>query len=431
MLLSQRVRRFWRQGLLLFTLNILLIQPSYGQSASAALSLVEASQRVLNNNPQLQVFQWQLEAIDGVRQSSGLAPAYELELEADNMLGTGDLSGVRSAELALSISSVIELGGKRSARRAVGDSRYALAQAEREAKALDLLGQVTQGFIAVLVLQEKIKVAQEATELAQRSLQLVSERVGSGAAPEVERLRAQSVLVEARLEQSAFVSAFQSQMFSLATLWNAEQPDFQQVSGDLYQLSQSRSFESLYQAAVATPAIEIYASESRLRDAELQLARSQSSTNISWSLGVAHLRDSGDSAVTASLSIPLFAKQRSSGEVKAARAQIAAVESEKAVTLQSLRSRLYQAWQSRKQSVEAVAQINDQIIPLLQQALTQTRQAYGNGRYSYIEWVNTQDELLNARYSLIEAAGNALMNQALIEQLTAQPLASDEAVLLH
>ncbi|HCN72275.1 MAG TPA: transporter, partial [Pusillimonas sp.] len=45
-----------------------------------------------------------------------------------------------------------------------------------------------------------------------------------------------------------------------------------------------------------------------------------------------------------------------------------------------------------------------------------------SGRYSYLEWVSAQRDLLGAREAMVEAAAKALLNQVLIEELTAQPL---------
>jgi cobalt-zinc-cadmium efflux system outer membrane protein len=40
-----------------------------------------------------------------------------------------------------------------------------------------------------------------------------------------------------------------------------------------------------------------------------------------------------------------------------------------------------------------------------------------------VEWTAAQQDLLSAQLALVDAATTALFNQALIEQLTAQPLA--------
>ena len=67
--------------------------------------------------------------------------------------------------------------------------------------------------------------------------------------------------------------------------------------------------------------------------------------------------------------------------------------------------------------------IRNEMLPDLSEALTQTREAYESGRYSYVEWMAAQRELLAAQRALVDTAATALLNQALIEQLTAQPLA--------
>jgi cobalt-zinc-cadmium efflux system outer membrane protein len=378
----------------------------------------------LANNPELQVFQWRFQALEGLRQNAELRPAYELGLEAENLAGSGDFAGVDSAELTLSLSSVIELGGKRGSRIAVADSRYALAQAEREAKALDLLGRVTQGFIAALALQEKLEVSKEATQLAEQSYQLVKNRVQRGAAPEAEQLRARALLKQAKIQQNALMAELASRKFALASLWKADRADFDRISGDLFKFDELSSFDALYERVAASPGIQVFASEERVRDAEVALARSQSTSNMRWSVGVRRYEDTGDSALTAGISVPLFSGRRNRGEVQSALAEREMVQYRREATLLAIRARLFEAWQTYQQSAAAAGQMRAEVLPALEKALTQTRQAYERGRYSYVDWVSAQRELLDARMTVIDAATTALLNQALIEQLTAEPLAS-------
>lgn len=393
-------------------------------SAQQALSLQEASRRTLQNSPELQVFQWQLHAVEGQRQTADLPPGFELAIEAENVFGSGDFSGTESAEITVSLSSIIELGGKRQSRVAVAHSRYALAEIEREAKALDLLGQVTQRFIAVLALQEKLQVSEEATRLAEVSWHTVKQRVERGAAPDAERLRAQATLAQARLTGSAIQAELASRRMALATLWGAETVDFPELEGDLYAFESAPDFEVLYRRVAESPAIVVFATHKRLRNAELELVRSQSSSNVQWSLGIRRFDDTGDSALMAGVAIPLFAGRRNQGELKAARAEREMVDYRRETSLLALRARLYEAWQTHQQAVAATKTLRTSVLPTLENALTQTRAAYERGRYSYNDLVSAQRELLDARRAIIDAASTALFNQALIEQLTAEPLAA-------
>ena len=44
------------------------------------------------------------------------------------------------------------------------------------------------------------------------------------------------------------------------------------------------------------------------------------------------------------------------------------------------------------------------MLPDLSDALSQTREAYQKGRYSYVEWTAAQRELLSARQALVAGA---------------------------
>lgn len=416
------MRRSRRVFAIVLALTVLPWSSAFAAENSHRLTLAEASRRTLQQNPALQVFQWRMKVIDGQRETVDQAPAYRLGVEAENIGGSGEYNGVDRAELTLSLSSVIELGDQRRSRVVVADAHHAFVDAERQARSLDVLGQVTQRYIAALALQEKSGVADDAVTLADKSLQLVSRRVQQGAAPEVERLRAQAALTQARLRRSALDAESQSRRMSLAALWGGQQADFTELSGSLFQFNTRDDFETLYQRVENSPRITAFASEARLRDAELELARSQSSANVEWSLGVRHFDESGDSALTAGISVPLFSGSRNRGDIRAASAEREAVNSRRDSTLIALRARLFEAWQTHQQSVAAVQQIRADILPLLEQAQLQTREAYERGRYRYSDWVTAQQELLDARLAMIDAASTALLNQALIEQLTAQPL---------
>ena len=122
--------------------------------------------------------------------------------------------------------------------------------------------------------------------------------------------------------------------------------------------------------------------------------------------------------------MPLFSGRRNRGEVQAALAARNEIQYRREDTLLRLRAQLFDAWQRRQQAVAAVQQIREGVVPDLTEALELTRDAYERGRYTYVEWISAQQELLSARQALVDAAATALLNQALLEQLTAQPLAA-------
>lgn len=399
-------------------------------AAIAELSLQQAVERALAQNPALQVFPLRLQAVAGRRQSADLSPAYTVELEAENLAGSGELSGTNNAEYTLSIGSIIELGDKRAARVALADTRYALTNAEREAAAVDLVAQVTQRFVSVLSLQQLVSLAESAHALAERTAAIVTERSNRGAAPEADQLRAEADLAQAALRLQNLRSELEAGKLALAILWGDDQPRFATVSGDLFNITEAPSFNTLFEQVADSPILEILAAEQRMAAADLELIRSQSSADVGWRLGVRRDQASGDSSLTAGISVPLFSGRRNRGNLDAAYAEQKLQAYRRDNAELRLRARLFKAWQTYRQSRASVEALRTTILPALEAAQQQTRQAYEQGRYRYTDWVAAQREYLDAKRNLITAATTALHNQALIEQLTAAPL-SPEATNAH
>ena len=406
----------------LLCLFALAFNVAVAHAEETSLTLANAVSRTMAQNPSLRVFDLRLQGLEGSRLTANQAPAYEAGLEVENALGSGTLQGVDGAEYTLSLSSVIELGGKRRARTGAVSSRYDLMEAEREAETLDVLGQVTQRYVATLALQEKLDLATQSVELSEAILNTVTRRTKQGAAPEAEVLRAKAALAQSRIAHSALQTEYEKRKMALASLWGETRVDFQRLQGDLFRFESSERFEVLYQQASESPVIRVYASERRMRDAEIRLARSQSESDIRWQIGARRLETTGDTALVAGISMPLFAGRRNRGEVQAARAARDEVQYRQEEALLQLHALLFEAYHTRQQNIDAVEQLRSTVLPDLTKALDLTRQAYERGRYSYVEWTASQRELLSAREALVEAAATALLNQALIEQLTAQSM---------
>lgn len=406
---------------------VLTLNVAEAHSEETSLTLATALSRTMEKNPGLRVYDFSLKGLEGSRLTANQAPAYEAGLEVENVLGSGDRRRVDGAEYTLSLSSVLELGNKRQARTGVVNSRYDLMEAKREAEALDLLGQVTQRYVASLALQQKLDLAAQAVEFSETTLSIVTRRAKKGAAPEAEVLRAKAALVQSRITHEALIAEYEKRKMALASLWGETRVDFQRLQGDLFRFDPSERFEVLYQQASKSPMIRVYASERRMREAEVQLANSQSENDIRWQVGARRFEETGDTALVAGVSIPLFSGRRNRGEVQTAMAARDEVEYRQQSALLQLHALLFEAYLARQQNIDAVDQLRSKVVPDLTKALELTRQAYERGRYSYVEWTAAQRELLSAREALVEAATAALLNQALIEQLTAQSMTQRQA----
>lgn len=388
------------------------------------LTLSGAIKRTLTSNPQLASYTFRQQALDGDLKSAQLDPQRSVSIELENVLGTGERTGIKGAELTLALSSVLELGGKKAARSALVSQKRLLLTAQKQTQSLDLLAEVTRRYIDALSSEQRINVLKEAEELARYTLQAAAKRVTAGATPEVEQLRAQSALAKARMQLLNAQRERHTRYYALSILWGETTPSFSELAGNIFTLGNSENFDNLYQQAVNNPAIAVFSAQERLKQAQLRLTKTQAQPDLTWSVGVRYDNASDDSALMAGISMPLFGAARSLGEYQSLQAQQAQVNVEKKAALLTLSNQLYQLVQARESAVLRVITLQKSIIPPLQEALQQVGQAYEQGRYSYLEWVTTRQELIDAKSALISAARDALTLAADIEQLTGTPLIS-------
>jgi len=418
---------------LVLCIAVLLLSPSVlaqkpGQENT--LTLASAIKRSLAKNPAFKVFTLRQISLDGQQQTQALTPAYQLGFEVENFAGSGELQGFDSAEFTVSLSSVIEMGGKRDARMGLGSHRSAMLAAENKITALNLLVEVTRRYIGVLTAQEDLILANKATQLAEEALVAVEKRTQAGSTPKAEIKRAMAVVGNTRLIAATKTQQLSASKFSLALLWNEKwnesSPSFSTVAGNLYHFSDDITFEKLYAKVKKNPAQLAFASEERLKSAQLRLAKSQSSTDIQWTLGIKQLQDIGDTALVAGFSVPLFSSSNNTGAIISAQAERDEVQARKATALLQLHNQLQQAYSSRKQAIYTANNLRKIIIPLLEEALAETKIAYQRGLYSYLDYLSARQELLNAKQALIASASAALLFGADIEQLIAEPLPASQ-----
>ncbi|MDP5033095.1 TolC family protein [Paraglaciecola sp.] len=386
------------------------------------MTLQSAIQRTLTNSPELHEFTYKQEAIEGEIKTASLKPALNAGIEVENFLGTGEVSGIKGSELTLTLSSVIELGNKLNSRKAFAKAQSTFVEAQKQVHTLDVLAEVTRRYIDVLAQQALIDAQQEAETLARYTYQAVTKRVDAGASPVFEQQRAEAALARARLDVVTAQQTKQAMINSLAIMWGEQYPTFTDVAGDLFALQSSPSLTVLFNTLLGSPNLDVYTQEARLQASQVRLTQAANQSDLSWTAGIRRMNGIDETAFIAGVSMPLFAGERNIGEYEKQRAIQAQLEQQKESATQSLYHQLNMALMVRNNALLNVQTLQNSIIPPLVQALELVEQAYIDGRFSYLEWVSTRHELLNAKQALIQSAKQAHQRGADIESLTAQPL---------
>ena len=389
---------------------------------TGTISLRDALEATLKSNPSLRSFPLRNEALLGNREIADLKPPFTIGANLEDALGTGDIRDFTGAEATLRLSNIVEMGGKRAARVGVVNRRIDTLAAEQRVAELDLLIEVVRRFIDVATAQEQVDLQAQSTAIAQQTVRAIQPLVTAGQAPQLELGRANAALLRAQLAEQAAAARLESARIRLANMWASNTPQFDAVLADFRTVGQAESIETVLAGLAENPDIEFYAAESRLLEAQLRLAQSRQQGDISWSAGIRHLREFDDTGVVLGVTVPLFNKERASGAIRTARANLQEVETRRLTALNAIEGEIRSLHQSLQQAILEVNTLQQQVIPVLQDVQRQTQAAYAAGNYSYVEFISAQQEFLDAQLSLISSAGNAHKIRAEIERLSGIPL---------
>ena len=382
------------------------------------LTLPDAAGRVLEQNPRLMAGQFSREAANAATDAAGFKPQWSVELAAENFLGTGTLSGFDGSETTLRLSRIFQPSDILSGRISVAGARSATIDNALESERLDLMALLARRFVEVVYQQELLALAGQAVETWQRATELALERERAGAAPAVHRLQTEIRTARAGLMQEDAEHELDAARMLLAATWGDANDDFGPASASICAVSPLPPFERLSDQIDRNPDLLRFATDQRLYEAEASLAEARSRPGWSLSAGVRHLALVDEQAFVFSVSVPLGSRSRSEPVVRRSNAlrQQSALR-EKDVRTDS-RATLYELYQEARHSITEVEVYDNEILPKAGEILKRIEEGYRLGRFSHLELMNAQAELLAARAARLSACANHHSFLIDIERLT-------------
>jgi cobalt-zinc-cadmium efflux system outer membrane protein len=309
-------------------LLVVTIPVEAAERAPRPISLAQALQRVLAANPRVTAAERDIGVATGVKIQAGALPNPELSFELDNVLGSGQYKGLRSAETTLQLGQLVELGGKREARVAIGEAGIGTAVWQRRATRLEVLSDTAIAFITVLSAQRRIEIFDEQISSLDELIPLLQKRVQEGASSPAETLRAQVAADLFRVDRERAKTQLATARRDLAILMGDSSPSFGEAVGRLGSIGQPPPFRSVIQAIEANPQLMRWTAVTAQRNAELILARLKPIPDVQISAGWRHFQETvqlsaggqpfestNDNAVRLGVSVPLPVFDQNAGNM--------------------------------------------------------------------------------------------------------------------
>nr|WP_218584464.1 TolC family protein [Pseudomonas sp. CM25] len=388
----------------------LLLFGAHSAQASQSLSLPQALAAAFAQNPELAAASREIGIADGERRQAGLLPNPELAWEVEDTRRD-------TSTTTVTLSQPLELGGKRGARIAVAGAGQAIAQLDLERQRNGLHADVVQAFHAALRAQTALELAQQSLAVTERGLRVVQGRVTAGQSAPVETTRAQVQLAQAQAEVRRAQSQRRVAYQVLARLTGSPLAGFDQLQASSLSPGVAPNADALLDRIEQTVEWRLAAAQVERGDASLGSEKAQRIPNLTVSLGSQYSREDRERVNVLGLSMPLPLFDRNQGNVlAAARRADQARDLRNAVELRlrsETRSALSQ-WDTAMQEVDAY---DGTILPAAQQAVDTATRGFEMGKFAFLDVLDAQRTLIQARGLYLEALASATDARAQVERI--------------
>ncbi|MDR2331958.1 MAG: TolC family protein [Burkholderiaceae bacterium] len=378
--------------------------------ASLPISLPVAWQKAVAANPGLQAARFGAAAAEGVVMQAKARPNPELAYSQEDTRRT-----TRSS--TLQVNQLIELGGKREARMRLAQSEASGAQLEASHALVTLRFEVHNRFSELQMAEERLRYAEQIHELATRTLDSAEKRVAAGKVPPLEASRASVAKANAALEQSQARSAVVTARQQLASLWNGSAAEVGATVTDEDEATAPPDMETMERQLEQSPALLQAGNALDQARASSELERARRIQDPTVSLGVKRAEEVGRNQVVLGVSIPLPLFDSNAGnQLQALRKADQAEQLLQERRLQ-LRAQLFTARQTLVNSRQQATLLGSDVLPLAQSAYDIALRGFSLGKFNFLDVLDAQRSLFDARRQWIEQRMAARRAQAEIEQL--------------
>lgn len=398
-----------------------------GVAATGAVVVASPEQAVaaaLAGSPALRGADASRQAVRGDALQAPLRPNPEATVLGEGfggLGGSGELRGARGLETTLGVVQRVELGGKRAARIGLADRSLDVAGLEFEAARLDLARDAVAALAEAVAAARTVGVEQDRVRLAAETLRVARGRVEAGKEPLLQVRRAEVARATAEVAAERARREAEVALRNLAVLLGAPRAELaprQAWFDDVGPAPRPPVPADPLARMAANPDLARLDAAVAQQRANLSLQRANAVPDVTVSGNVRRYEaNRGETAFVASLGIPVPISDRNQGGIARAQAELLRAEAEAdrgrlalAAALTSAERRTELAWRS-VQDLRRVA------LPAAEQAANFAAGGFAEGKFGFLEVLDAQRALSDARAQLNDALREFHARRAEAERL--------------
>jgi len=297
-----------------------------------------------------------------------------------------------------------------------------LARFDFELRRIDVLFDAAGAFVDVIAAQERLRLADDALELARSLGHSAARRLRAGIASPAEPIRAQVAVDIAGVEREHAEHELATARHRLAAAWGSEAPRFERADGQLELLPRCPDESETARLLDASPNLSRWRAELARRTALRDRAASGRIPDVTLGVGPRRLAGPGETTLVVGIDVPLPLWNRNRGAIAEAEHRLVKLAAEERAARVRAINDLVRARIGLQAAGEEAHLLRTRVLPGTERAVDALRRGYEQGRFAQLEVLEAERAHLAAREQYVRALVEAHHSAQEFERLTGVPL---------
>lgn len=376
------------------------------------LDLETVWKRVIAYDPEVAALETEIAVKEAEMRQVSLRLNPIFAVEGENLGVSHPNAESEPPQTTYSIAQTIELGGKRAARRAFAFSEKGVAFWEAAIARQTLHFACTALFLEVGLAQEKLRLAHERQDIAEKILEAVNIQVQAGKVSPIQENKARIGVKVAQVEKNEFFLQLEQAKKRLSSMWGDSCPDFDSVMFLFDEYTPPPSECELLEAIATTPHFARAQQRIEVATRNLKLQKVNGLPDVTVNAGYRYFNDSHEHGwvVGAEFPLPLF--NRNQGNVQRAQLEICQAEYQLEVVVRDLRARVHTLYERWLAAFEASEIMKSEVLPEVAEVFDLTQKGYQKGKIEYLELLDAQKTLFEMQEKYLDVLYEYHLNGA-------------------
>jgi len=377
---------------------------------TGSITLTDALHLALSANPDLSVALRELEAIAGVRMQAATRPNPSISTLMEDARNS-------TRQTTILLEQPIEMGNKRDNRIKSADIRYDAVNTDIAIKKSEVYANVQAAFYSVLAAQERLSLATSSLDVAKQAREAASKKVQAGKISPVEETKSKVAESGIKIEANQATSTLNTARKRLASLWGSPFPKFMQTVGQIENIPAIPSLQELSNMLDNAPSIQRAKLEIDVRQAQVNIENTKRTPDLTLSIGAKRNEELGLNQAVLGFSIPIPVFDRNQGNLQVAVSRTDKARDELVAFRVQLETQLGGAYERLSTARQSVDTLQKEILPGAQSAFDAATKGFEFGKFNYLDVLDAQRTLFQAKSQYINALLEAHQASADIKRI--------------